>query len=77
MYIKWDCLVFIVEVVLTRESCVVVSESELAGCVENLHRVFAVGSEPDELLVAAIRPVSHILFHLYCFSKTAVTGNIR
>ena len=52
---------------------VFVTELCLTRCIENVHKLFVSGSEPHLHLVEHLKPVTHVLFSLYCFTRHCIT----
>ncbi|KAM4553367.1 transport and Golgi organization protein 6 homolog [Fundulus diaphanus] len=54
-------------------SQVAVEESELTRCLEDVYKVWVVGSSPSAALLAALEEVVPVVFTLFCFTKQSVS----
>ncbi|XP_033754079.1 transport and Golgi organization protein 6 homolog isoform X2 [Pecten maximus] len=55
------------------ENQCLVEEKELTTCLEDLHKVFVAGSEPNTPLMTSLLPVSQTIFLLFCYTKKGVS----
>ncbi|XP_043351229.1 transport and Golgi organization protein 6 homolog isoform X3 [Dermochelys coriacea] len=52
---------------------VLVKETELSRCVEDMFKVYVVGNEPSDVLLESLQPALGVIFSLYCFTKQNVS----
>ncbi|XP_078524411.1 transport and Golgi organization protein 6 homolog isoform X2 [Lissotriton helveticus] len=52
---------------------VLVEESSLSDCIEDILKVYVVGNEPLEVLMESLKKVLGAIFSLYCFTKQNVS----
>ncbi|XP_031563618.1 transport and Golgi organization protein 6 homolog [Actinia tenebrosa] len=52
---------------------VVADEAALTQCIEDIHKVFVVGSDPQSSFLLCLTAVVHPIFQLFCFTRKGVS----